>query len=118
LATAGELSASIAHEINQPLTGIVAHANAGLLWLGRPKPGNAEGRTPFKDIVQAGHHAAEVVQHIRSFVKKSDPQNTPLDVNDLIRSVLSLAGTDLRTHDVPVSPALNEPLPPVLGDRV
>jgi signal transduction histidine kinase len=118
LATAGELSASIAHEISQPLTGIVAHANAGLLWLGGANPNIDEARTTFEDIVEVGHHAADVVQNIRSFVKKSDPQNTLLDLNDLVRSVLSLAGTDLRKHDIAVVTALSEPLPPVIGDRV
>jgi signal transduction histidine kinase len=118
LATAGALSASIAHEISQPLTGIVAHANAGLLWLSAATPQIDEARTTFQDIVEAGHHAADVVRNIRGFVKKSAPQNTPIDVNDLIRSVLSLAGTDLRKHGIVVATALSEPLPPVLGDRV
>jgi len=118
LATAGELSASIAHEISQPLTGIVAHANAGLLWLSGANPKVDEARTTFEDIVDVGHHAADVVQNIRSFVKKSDPENTPLDLNDLVRKVLSLAATDLRKHDITVVTALSEPLPPVIGDRV
>jgi signal transduction histidine kinase len=118
LATAGELSASIAHEVNQPLTGIVAHANAGLLWLSAAKPNLDEARTTFKDIVEAGHHAAEVVQNIRGFVTKSVPQNALLDMNDLIRRVLALAHADLRAHGITVATLLAEPLPPVLGDRV
>ena len=118
LATAGELSASIAHEIKQPLAGIVAHANAGLLWLGGATPRIDEARTTFQDIVDAGHHAAEVVENIGSFVKKSAPQNSLLDVNDLIREVLSLAATDLRNHNVKVTTALAETLPPIVGDRV
>jgi signal transduction histidine kinase len=98
LATAGELSASMAHEINQPLTGMVANANAGLLWLSAAKPDLDEVRATFKDIVEAGHHAAEVVESIRSFVKKSAPQNTLLNVK--------------------VTTALAETLPPIVGDRV
>jgi len=118
LATAGELSASIAHEISQPLTGIVAHAQAGLLWLGGAKPQIDEARTTFQDIVEAGHHAAEVVQNIRTFVKKAAPQNTLLDVNELVRGVLSLAAADLRKHDISVVIALADGLPPILGDGV
>jgi signal transduction histidine kinase len=118
LATAGELSASIAHEVSQPLTGIVAHAQAGLLWLGSPTPQIEEARTTFQDIVEAGHHAAEVVQNIRGFVKKAAPQNTLLDVNELIRRVLSLAAADLRKHDISVVTDLTDGLPQVLGDDV
>jgi signal transduction histidine kinase len=118
LATAGELSASIAHEISQPLTGIVANANAGLLWLAAAKPNLDEARSTFKDIVEAGHHAAEVVQNIRGFVTKSVPQSTLLDMNELIRKVLALAHADLRAHGITVATLLAEPLPPVLGDRV
>jgi C4-dicarboxylate-specific signal transduction histidine kinase len=108
----------MAHEINQPLTGMVANANAGLLWLSAAKPDLDEVRATFKDIVEAGHHAAEVVESIRSFVKKSAPQNTLLNVNDLIRRVLSLVATDLLKHDVKVTTALAETLPPIVGDRV
>jgi signal transduction histidine kinase len=118
LATAGELSTSMAHEIKQPLTGIVVNANAGLRWLSAAKPNLDELRATFKDIVEAGHHAAEVVESIGSFVKKSAPQNILLDVNDLIRRVLSLAAADLRKHDVKVTTALTETLPPIVGDRV
>jgi signal transduction histidine kinase len=118
LATAGELSASIAHEISQPLTGIVAHAQAGLLWLGGAMPRIHEARTTLQDIVEAGHHAAEVVQNFRTFVKKATAQNALLDVNELIRGVLSLAAADLRKHDITVDAALADGLPPVLGDGV
>ena len=118
LATAGELSASIAHEVNQPLTGIVANANAGLLWLSAAKPNLDEARASFMDIVETGHHAAEVVENIRSFVTKSVPQSAMLDMNELVRTVLALAHADLRAQGVTVATQLGESLPPVHGDRV
>jgi len=118
LATASELSASIVHEISQPLTGIVLNANAGLTWLRGATPPIGEVRAILQDIVDAGHHAGEVLQNVRSFVKKTDPQNTLLDVNDLVREVLSLAAPDLRKHDVTVATAMTEALPAIFGDRV
>jgi len=118
LATANEMSASMAHEISQPLTAIVTNANAGLLLLAGGTARVDEARAALQDIVEAGHHAADVIQNIRSFIKKTAPQNTLLDVNDLIRTVLALAATDLRKHGVTAVTALMPTLPPISGDRV
>jgi signal transduction histidine kinase len=118
LATAGELSASIAHEINQPLAGIVAYAEAGRNWLSRPVPDIAEARDKFEQIVGAGHRAAEVIERIRAFFKKADPVLESLNVNDLVRDVLVLVGADLRRRKVAVELALTEGLPLIRGDRV
>jgi C4-dicarboxylate-specific signal transduction histidine kinase len=118
LATAGELSASIAHEINQPLAGIVAYAEAGRNWLTRPVPEIAEAREKFEQIAKAGHRAAEVIERIRIFFKKGVPAREAVDVNDVIRDVLFLVGSDLRRRRVTVDLALAEPLPSIRGDRV
>ena len=118
LATAGELSASIAHEINQPLAGIVAYAQAGRNWLSRPVPDVAEARDKFEQIVGAGLRAAEVIDRIRAFFKKGDPRLEALDVNDLVRDVLVLVGADLRRRKVTVELALTGVLPLIRGDRV
>jgi signal transduction histidine kinase len=118
LTTAGQLSASIAHEVNQPLAGIVAHAAAGLRWLTGTVPNLEEGRAAFKKIMDAGHHAAEVIDHIRAFFRKDSEQNAPLDVNGLIRQVLGLLAGHLKDHRVTVETALTGGLAPVLGDRV
>ena len=118
LATAGELSASIAHEVNQPLAGIVAYAEAGRNWLSRPTPDIAEAREKFEQIARAGHRAAEVIERIRTFFKKEPPSRELLDVNGLVRDVLLLVDTDLRRRGVTVELALTEPLPVIRGDRV
>jgi signal transduction histidine kinase len=118
LATAGQLSASIAHEVNQPLAGIVAHAAAGLRWLKGTAPNLDEGRAAFKKIMDAGHHAAEVIEHIRAFFRKDGEQIAPLDINDLIHEVLGLLAAHLKDHRVTVETALTGGLPPVSGDRV
>jgi signal transduction histidine kinase len=118
LATANEMSTSVAHEIKQPLTTIMANADAGLLLLAGSTADVDEARAAFQDIAEAGRHAADVVENIRSFVRKTAPQNAMLDVNDLIRTVLSLATTDLRKHDVMPSATLAPNLPPIYGDRV
>jgi len=118
LATAGELATSIVHEVAQPLMAIVAHAEAGLRWLGGATPRIDEARAALRDIVKAGHHAAGVVHNIRAFVKKTAPQNSSVEMNELIRGVLSLEGADLRKRDIRVLTELADGLPPVLGDDV
>jgi signal transduction histidine kinase len=118
LATANELSTSMAHEIRQPLAAMVTNADAGLMMLSRPTARVDDVRAAFQDIVAAGHHAAEVVENIRSFVKKSAPQKTLLDLNDLIRTVLSLAAIDLRKLGVTQVTNLAPGLPLISGDPV
>jgi C4-dicarboxylate-specific signal transduction histidine kinase len=118
LVTAGELSASIAHEINQPLAGIVAYAEAGRNWLARPVPDVMEAREQFERIARAGHRAAEVIERIRAFFKKGAASRELVDVNGLVRDVLLLVGSDLRRRGVAVELALPEPAPSIRGDRV
>jgi signal transduction histidine kinase len=118
LATAGELSASIAHEINQPLAGIVTYAEAGRNWLSGPTPDIAAARARFEQIARAGHRAAEVIERIRAFFKKEAPSLESVDVNGLVRDVLLLVDTDLRRRKVVIVLALTEPLPLIRGDRV
>jgi signal transduction histidine kinase len=118
LATAGQLSASIAHEINQPLAGIVAYAGAGRNLLSRPNPEIAEARERFEQIARAGLRAAEVIERIRAFFRKDAPRLESLNVNDLVREVLLLFGADLRRRKVVVELALAEPLPSIDADRV
>jgi signal transduction histidine kinase len=118
LATAGELSASLAHEINQPLAGIVAYAEAGRNWLSCAVPDVAEGRKTFQQIADAGHRAAEVVDRIRTFFKKGAPSLEQIDVNGLARDVMMLVVSDLRRRKVVIELALTEPLASIRGDRV
>jgi signal transduction histidine kinase len=116
-AAGGEMSATIAHEINQPLTAIVNHGSAGLRWLSHSKPNLDEASEAFRNIVSAGHHASEVVATVRAMFKKDVQQRAPIDINDLVREVLALLHLELKEADVAVRTMLADGIPPVLADR-
>ncbi len=118
LAMAGELSGSIAHQISQPLAGMVAHANAGLRWLAGNAPNVEEARATFTAIAAAGRHAGEVIHHIRALFRKGAPENVLFNVKDLVRETLALADGELRRRKIVVETALVDGLPPLHGDRV
>jgi len=116
--TLGELTASIAHEINQPLAAIVADANASLNWLRATDPDLDMVRDALAAVVSDGHRAGDVIQRIRQLATKTDPQRARVAVNDVIRDMLPLVRTELRGHGVALRLDLGPALPPVLGDRV
>jgi len=116
--TLGELAASIAHEVNQPLAAIVADADASLNWLAAPRPDLERVREALEAIAMDGHRAAEVIQRIRQLATKSAPRKDPVNVNDVVHDVLPLARAELRHHDVSLVLQLAPELPGVLGDRV
>jgi signal transduction histidine kinase len=119
MATAGELSASIAHEVKQPLAGIVSHANAGVRWLAKTPPDFGEVEAAFKQIVAAGHHANDVIGSVLALFKKSTAQErAKLNINDIIRNAVSLEQRNIENHDVSVLLELNESVPDIIGDRV
>jgi signal transduction histidine kinase len=118
LTTMGELVMSIAHEINQPLAGVIASGNACLRWLDRDKPDVDAARQSVSRIVRDGKRAGEVIRGLRSLAKKSEPQLTPLDINDAIQEVLALTRTDLQQHGVRLDTALSATDRPIFGDRV
>ena len=118
LMTLGELTASIAHEVNQPLAAIVADANASLNWLAASPPDLGSVREALDAIVKDGHRAADVIQRTRQLATKTSPQKARLDVNDVIRDVVPLIGTEMRSHEVSLRIELAPALPPVLADRV
>jgi signal transduction histidine kinase/ABC-type uncharacterized transport system substrate-binding protein len=118
IATAGELSASIAHEVSQPLTGISTRASAALRWLRAEKPDLERVGVSLEHIVTASHHASDIVASIRTLFKRSETLNGPVDINSLIIAVLSLLRMDLYKHDVRVRTELGPQLPPVNGDKV
>jgi signal transduction histidine kinase len=117
-ATAGELTASIAHEVNQPLAARVANANAGIRWLAAVTPDIGEADAAFKRIVAAGHHAGEVVATVRSLFKQRAEQRAEVKINDLIHNALSLERIELQKRQVSLRLDLAQGLPDVLGDRV
>jgi signal transduction histidine kinase len=116
--TMGELTASIAHEINQPLAALATNAGAGLRWLAREPPDLDEARACLQRMIHDSHRTGDVVTRIRSLIKKSPPVKTSLDLNDAIHEVLALIAPEARRHAVLVQAELADRLPPVRGDRV
>jgi C4-dicarboxylate-specific signal transduction histidine kinase len=116
--TMGELAASIAHEINQPLSAIVNNANASKRMLASEPPDLEEVRLAVADIAEAGTRAAEVISRIRTFLKKAVPGKARVDVNQMIREVLALTLGELEKHHVSVRTELGSGLAPAQGDRV
>jgi C4-dicarboxylate-specific signal transduction histidine kinase len=115
LAAAGELSASISHEIKQPLAAIAANANAALRWLSRKEPDMGEARAALERIVGEAHRASDVIGGIRAMFKKAAADKGPVDVNSLIREVLALLDRDLETRRIAVETDLPSGLPAVVG---
>ena len=118
LTTMGEMAASIAHEINQPLTAVVTNANAGLRWLKGPPPNLDEARAAFKRIVDAGGHGSDIIGTIRTMLKKGTQQKTELGINELIFDVMTLVRGELQIHNVSVQTELVDDLPHVVADRI
>jgi C4-dicarboxylate-specific signal transduction histidine kinase len=114
----GELTASIAHEVNQPLAAIVANAGACLRWLDHAVPNLIEARLAVESIVRDGRRASDVIQGIRAISKRAGVPRSWLDVDGLIRDVLTLAGSEVREHGVSLRVELSSRLPAVQGDRV
>jgi PAS domain S-box-containing protein len=116
--TMGELTASIAHEINQPLTAVVANANACSRLLSAKSPDLDEVREAVAEIAEAGTRAGAIITRIRALVKKGLPEKTTLDINDVVQEILPLTSGELAKHGVSVQTELFPGLPQVLGDRV
>jgi PAS domain S-box-containing protein len=98
--TVGAMTASIAHEVNQPLAAIVANANAGLRWLARAEPDLDEVHSLLGRIVRDGHRAGDVIVSIRSMFQKDGCQMSPVKVNDLVGEVLALVHGELESHQI------------------
>ncbi|MDQ0512208.1 sensor histidine kinase [Ancylobacter amanitiformis] len=116
--TMGELTASIAHEINQPLAAVVTNGEACLRWLGRPIPDIGEARATVERMISNGRRASQVVARLRSLARRSDPEHRPVDVNEVVDDVLLLLERELSTHRVALELTLDRSLPTILGDRV
>ena len=116
--TLGELTASIAHEVNQPLAAIVTNGNACLRWLAGATPNLSEGRQAVERIIKDSYRASEVISRIRTLVKKTPPRNDWVDLNDVIIEVLALAQSEARRNRVSLKRHLKQDLPRVRGDRV
>jgi signal transduction histidine kinase len=118
LAAAGELTASIAHEINQPLTGIVSNASAVRRLLSREKPAIDKVLGMVDQIEEAGHHASDVIKNIRAVFKTGTDDKSSVDVNRIIRAVLALGKKEMQKHEIKVEIELDNELPTVTGNEV
>jgi PAS domain S-box-containing protein len=116
--TLGELTASIAHEVNQPLAAVITNGQACLRWLTREVPDLGEARTAVERIIRDGRRAGEVIQRVRALSAKTNPHTARLDLNDVIHEVVLLVSREVLGHRVSLRTELAAALPPILGDRV
>ncbi len=116
--TLGELTASIAHEINQPLAALVANAEACLGWLDRATPDLAAARRSLEWIIDDSNRASEVIRRVRALAKKTDIDKAPLDLNAVVNEAMALVQRELASHAVSLRMELEPHLPRVFGDRV
>jgi PAS domain S-box-containing protein len=114
----GEMTASIAHEVNQPISAVITNASAGLRWLGATLPDLREVRQALDRIVRDGARAGEVIARIRALVRKVPPHRDLLDINDTIREVISLTQTEMQRNGVGLVSRFPDRLPLVSADRV
>ncbi len=116
--TLGELTASIAHEINQPLAAVIANADACLAWLQRSPPDlQAAGRS-VEWIIEDGTRASDVIRRVRALAKRSDIDMAPLDANVVVRESVALVQREMASHAVSVRMELSSALPKIFGDRI
>src|SRR6266542_421196 len=118
VATLGELTASMAHEVNQPLAAIVTNGNACLRWLAGDSPNLDEARETARRIIRDGNRAGDVIGRIRTLSRKTCTEKELLDMNQAIREVVALAEGEVRRNGVALRTELTGDLPPILGDRV
>jgi len=118
VAALGELTASIAHEINQPLSAIVTNANACARMLKVQPPDLDELRLAITDIADSGRRASEVISRIRGLLKKTHSEKSLLNVNEVILEVLPLIRRELEKHGTRSHTELQQDIPPVRGDRI
>jgi C4-dicarboxylate-specific signal transduction histidine kinase len=110
------MSASIAHEINQPLAAVVSNATACLHWLDAQR--FEEARQSAELIIADGHRAGEIIERIRALTKKAPSRKDAVDINGVILAVIELLRNEVHRHEVSVRTELGQALPPVLGDRI
>jgi len=116
--TMGELTASLAHEVNQPIAAAVTNANTCIRWLVRDTPDVEEARAAAVRSAKDGMRAAEIVSRIRLLFKKGSPERELVDVNEVIREMIVLLRGEATRYSISVRTELVQDVPPVLGDRV
>jgi PAS domain S-box-containing protein len=118
VATMGQLTASIAHEVNQPLSAVAANAEACLRWLDRATPDMNAVRRSVEWIIADGDRASQVIRRVRALANKTNLEKVPLDVNGVVRETIPLVQRELISHQVLLQMELAPTLPLILGDRV
>jgi signal transduction histidine kinase len=118
VATLGEMAASIAHEVNQPLTAVIANANASLRWLAAATPNLDEARDALSRILRDGNRAGEVIARIRALVQKTDTEKVRLDINKTVQEIVLLMQNEAVRKGVAIRMDLAANVPPVSGDRI
>lgn len=118
ITTIGELTASIAHEVNQPLAAVVANADACVAWLNLQEPNLSEARSASERAIQGATRASEVIARIRSLINKKPPERIPVQLNILIEETSMLAASQAARNGVTISTELDPNLPVVVGDRI
>jgi PAS domain S-box-containing protein len=116
--TLGELTASIAHEINQPLAAVIANADACIGWLGRDPPDLNAARRSVEWVIEDGNRASDVIRRVRALARKTDVEMVPLDINGVVREAMALVQRELASHAVSVRLELCSALPRIFGDRI
>jgi len=116
--TLGELTASIAHEVNQPLAATVINGNACLRWLVDDPPNLDEARQAVTRLIKDATHASEIIAHVRALTKSSPPAKDWLDINEIIRATLGLIESEIRQNHISMRIELSDDVPAVQGDRV
>ena len=114
----GELTASIAHEVNQPLAAVVTNAEACLRWLDRDIPNLTEARGAVRSIISDGNRSGEVIKRVRALVKKAATQKVPLSINDVVSEVVALVQHELVSRRISLRLELASAMPLVLADRI
>lgn len=114
----GELTASLAHEVNQPLAAIVVNANATRRWLEREVPNYKRARESLNNIVRDGNRASEIIQRVRAFSSKAEPSRTRLNLNEVISEVVAIAAHEIAREQVVLRTHLAADLPTVMADRL
>jgi PAS domain S-box-containing protein len=118
VATMGQLSAWIAHDVKQPLVSIVTSGDAGLRWLAADPPNVEAARRAFDRIIRDGHRAAGILDKTRSMVKRALPRKEPVDMNEVITETMALVGAEAARKGIGVVSRLGENLPAVMADRI
>jgi len=118
VATMGQLTASIAHEVNQPLTGVLSSGHAALRWLANEPPDLEASRRAIERVITDATRAGDVISGLRALVKKALPRTESFDMNEAIRNVIVLTHSEAVKEGIPVETQLAEGLPLIQGDRV